>query len=241
MLHPAPAASATLESKFTALDLKAIADDGAFEGYASLFNREDLGHDIVLPGAFRDSLARRGPSGIKLLFQHNASEPIGIWDALAEDARGLFARGRLMLDIARAREIHALMRAGAIDGLSIGFRTVKARRDRAGVRRLEKIDLWEISVVTFPMQPEARVAAVKQLGLAGRMPTGRELERWLTRDAGLTRSEARALLRHGLKGLAATREPAGSPHEEAHLARRMAEAARRFRFNRKSAEDCIIQ
>ena len=82
---------------------------------------------------------------------------------VAEDSRGLYARGRLMLDIARGREIHSLMCAGAVDGLSIGFRAVKARRDRiSGVRRLEKIDLWEISVVTFPMLPEARVAVVKQ-------------------------------------------------------------------------------
>jgi HK97 family phage prohead protease len=166
MLMPPPAPSTTalaLEAKFTALDLKAVADDGVFEGYASLFNREDLGGDIVLPGAFRASLARRGPAGIKLLFQHNPSEPIGIWQSLREDARGLLVRGRLMLDVARAREIHTLMRVGAVDGLSIGFRAVKARRDRAtGVRRLEQVDLWEISVVTFPMLPEARVAAVKQ-------------------------------------------------------------------------------
>ena len=114
---------------------------------------------MVLPGAFRESLARRRPTGIKMLFQHEPDQPIGIWQHLAEDARGLYVRGRLMLDIARGREIHSLMRAGAVDGLSIGFRAVKARRDRiSGVRRLEKIDLWEISVVTFPMLPEARVA-----------------------------------------------------------------------------------
>src|SRR4029450_4129908 len=83
------------ELKFTPLDFKAVAADGAFEGYASLFNKEDLGHDIVAPGAFRDSLADRGPTGVKMLFQHNPSEPIGIWDSLREDARGLFARGRL--------------------------------------------------------------------------------------------------------------------------------------------------
>ena len=166
MLTPHAAPSTTvlaLEAKFTALDLKVITEDGVFAGYASLFNRADMSGDMVLPGAFRESLARRGPTGIKLLFQHKPDEPIGIWQHLAEDARGLYARGRLMLDIARGREIHSLMRAGAVDGLSIGFRAVKARRDRiSGVRRLEKIDLWEISVVTFPMLPEARVAVVKQ-------------------------------------------------------------------------------
>lgn len=96
--HAAAAHTAALEAKFTPLDLKAVAHDGLFEGYASLFNREDLSHDLVLPGAFRDSLARRGPTGIKLLFQHNPSEPIGIWQSLREDARGLHVRGRLMLD-----------------------------------------------------------------------------------------------------------------------------------------------
>src|SRR5207253_8891264 len=88
---------------------------------------------------------------------HSPSEPIGIWDSLKEDARG-----RLMPEVARAREVLALMRAGALDGLSIGFRALKGRRDaRTGVRRLEKVDLWEISVVTFPLLPEARVAHVK--------------------------------------------------------------------------------
>ena len=150
------------EAHFTALDLKSVDTDGAFEGYASLFGREDLGRDVVLPGAFRDSLAARGPSGVRMLFQHNPAEPIGLWETLAEDTKGLFVRGRLMPAVARAREVLSLMRAGAIDGLSIGFRTVKAHRDRLrGVRRIEKIDLWEISIVTFPLLPEARIATVK--------------------------------------------------------------------------------
>ena len=88
---------------------------------------------------------------MKLLFQHDPNEPIGVWLELAEDSRGLFARGRLMPEVTRAREVLSLMRAGALDGLSIGFRTVKGRTDPAtGVRRLDQIDLWEISVVTFP-------------------------------------------------------------------------------------------
>jgi HK97 family phage prohead protease len=134
-----------------------------FSGYASLFGEVDLGDDLVMPGAFRDSLASRGAQGVKLLFQHDPNEPIGIWLDLHEDARGLYARGRLMPEVTRAREVLSLMRAGALDGLSIGFRTVKGRTDPAtGVRRLDQIDLWEISVVTFPMLPEARVSAVKR-------------------------------------------------------------------------------
>jgi HK97 family phage prohead protease len=159
---PMPTPIAPPELKFTPLDFKAVAADGAFEGYASLFDKEDLGRDVIAPGAFRDSLAARGPAGIKMLFQHKPDEPIGIWDSLREDARGLLARGRLMPEVARAREVLALMRAGALDGLSIGFRAVRGRRDaRTGVRRLTKVDLWEISVVTFPLLPEARVAHVK--------------------------------------------------------------------------------
>ncbi len=165
------------EVKFTSLNLKSVDTDGSFEGYASLFNKEDLAGDVVAPGAFADSLRQRGIAGIKLLFQHDANQPIGVWTQLREDARGLYAHGRLMPEVTKAREVHALMRAGALDGLSIGFRTVKGRRDRAaGTRRLERIDLWEISVVTFPMQPDARVGTVKRaraaLSLAGAIRAG---------------------------------------------------------------------
>lgn len=154
---------ATLSAVTTAaLAVKRAAADGSFEGYASLFGQVDLTKDVIDRGAFRDSLAVRGAGGIKMLFQHDAAEPIGVWDALYEDARGLFAKGRLTLEVARAREVLALMRAGALDGLSIGFKAIAARRDPAsGVRRVTKVDLWEISVVTFPMLPGARVSAVK--------------------------------------------------------------------------------
>lgn len=219
------------ELKFTALDLKHVETDGAFEGYASLFNREDLSRDVVAPGAFKESLARRGIKGIKLLFQHDPAQPIGIWEELREDAKGLFVRGRLMADVARAREVLALIRAGALDGLSIGFKAEKGRRDaRSGVRRLERIDLWEISIVTFPMLPGARIAAIKARPFAAELPTEREFERWLTRDAGLTRIEARAVLRSGLKGLEALRDAGRGPYSaERRLATRFSEAARLLR------------
>ncbi len=140
-----------------------------------------------------------------MLFQHDANQPIGVWNTLKEDARGLYAQGRLMPEVEKAREVRALMRAGALDGLSIGFRTVKGRRDRAsGVRRLETIDLWEISVVTFPLLPEARVAAMKGRSFAG--TTMRDFERWLTRDAGLTRKRG---ARSDERGLRRPQGPAG--------------------------------
>jgi HK97 family phage prohead protease len=215
------------EAHFTALDLKSVSADGVFEGYASLFEREDLGHDVVMPGAFRDTLAARGPAGVRMLFQHNPAEPIGVWERLFEDARGLFAQGRLLLDVARAREVFSLMRAGAIDGLSIGFKALRARPDRVrGIRRLEKIDLWEISIVTFPMLPEARVAALKSRPFAARLPTEREFERWLTRDAGLKRSEARAVMREGLKGLASLRDAGRASGPQLAILERIEEATR---------------
>jgi HK97 family phage prohead protease len=135
---------------------------GAFEGYASLFGVEDQGRDVVMPGAFRASLTRRATGDIRMLFQHDPAQPVGVWDEIREDAHGLYVRGRLIEEVERARELLALMRAGALDGLSIGFRVRKAMRDaRTGQRRLHEIDLWEISIVTFPMLPGARVSRVK--------------------------------------------------------------------------------
>ncbi|MCR4283282.1 MAG: HK97 family phage prohead protease, partial [Bauldia sp.] len=129
---------------------------------ASIFGKADLGRDVVLPGAFRASLAKRGAAGIKLLFQHDPNQPIGVWTEIREDGEGLFVKGKLTTGVARAREVLSLIRAGALDGLSIGYRTVRGRTDaKTGIRSLIEVDLWEISVVTFPMLPEARVASVK--------------------------------------------------------------------------------
>jgi len=132
--------------------------DGHFTGYASVFGVPDLGRDVVVPGAFAASLARQGPAGVRLLFQHDPAEPIGRWLSLREDAHGLFAEGQLNLAVQRAREIDALLRGGGLDGLSIGFRTLLARRGAGGERRLHRVDLWEISLVTFPLQPQARAS-----------------------------------------------------------------------------------
>lgn len=130
--------------------------DGHFTGYASLFGVPDLGRDTVAPGAFAASLARRGARGVRMLWQHDPAEPIGSWLSLKEDGRGLRVAGRLNLAVQRAREVDALMREGALDGLSIGFRVVRASPERGG-RRLIAVDLWEVSLVTFPLQPDARV------------------------------------------------------------------------------------
>jgi HK97 family phage prohead protease len=153
------------EAKFAAAELSEVEADGSFFGYASLFGETDLNHDLVLPGAFLKSIGKRGASGIRMLFQHDPATPIGVWREIREDARGLLVSGQLMTEVAKAREVLALMRAGAIDGLSIGFRTVRGRTDaKSGVRHLLEVDLWEVSIVTFPMLPAARVSAVKSVG-----------------------------------------------------------------------------
>ena len=139
-----------------------LSEDGFVEGYASLFGEIDQARDMVMPGAFAQTLRNRGLRRIPMLFQHDPAEPVGIWLELREDFRGLFARGRLIPDVQRAKELLALVRAGAIDGLSIGYRTQTARIDpRTRVRKLHRVDLWEISIVTFPLLTSARVHAVK--------------------------------------------------------------------------------
>jgi len=204
------------ERKATRFDVKGLREDGSFEGYASLFGAEDLGRDVVMPGAFRASLGKRGPRGIKMLYQHDPNEVIGVWMKLGEDMRGLRVEGKLLPDVGRSREVLSLMRAGAIDGLSIGYHVVKATKDaKSGLRKLIEVDLWEISVVTFPMLPEARISAVK----SGRRPTERELERWLSRDAGFSRSDARRIVAGGYKALAVSRDAKGGDEATARAIR----------------------
>jgi len=201
----ASAASWADERKYADLSVETVDPDGTFSGYASLFGRVDLGRDVVERGAFAASLKKRGAAGIRMLFQHDPNQPIGRWIDIREDRRGLFVRGQLATGVARAREVLELMRGGGLDGLSIGFRTVRARTDaKSGVRHILEADLWEISVVTFPMLPEARVEKVKQE--ARGLPTTREFERWLTRDAGLTRGEAKTVIARGFAALKRERD-----------------------------------
>ncbi len=152
----------SLERKFCQLDGDLVVTDGAnIEGYASLFGKADQGGDTVLSGAYRASLLRsaRKKASIKMLWQHDPSEPIGVWDEVREDEKGLWVKGRILNDVSRGREAVALIDAGAIDGLSIGYRTVKSQKNDKGGRLLSELELWEVSLVTFPMLPDARVGA----------------------------------------------------------------------------------
>lgn len=155
-----------LEHKFQQLGREAdtgvlVTDGTRVEGYASLFGKRDQGGDVVQAGAYAKSLAGLKAAGrsVKMLWQHDPSAPIGVWDEVREDATGLYVKGRILTEVERGREAAALLAAGAIDGLSIGYRTLRAERDGKGQRHLVELELWEVSLVTFPMLPEARVSA----------------------------------------------------------------------------------
>lgn len=154
-----------LETKFHRPAAGLSAREGAeaveVAGYASVFGVRDRGGDVVAPGAYGAALARMAAKGerVRMLWQHDQAAPIGIWDEVAEDAHGLRVRGRILTDVAKGREAAALLRAGAVDGLSIGYRTRRAEPLAGGGRRLIELELWEVSLVTFPMLPEARLGA----------------------------------------------------------------------------------
>lgn len=147
-----------LEHKFCTLGTDVTVTDGTtISGYASLFGASDQGGDTVQRGAYATSLAKG--RGVKMLWQHDPAQPIGVWDDVREDDKGLWVKGRLLTDVAKGREAASLIAARAIDGLSIGYRTVKASKTASGGRLLSELELWEVSLVTFPMLTEARVGA----------------------------------------------------------------------------------
>jgi HK97 family phage prohead protease len=201
-----------MQTKNAAFELKREPDaDGSFEGYASVFGVVDQGMDVVERGAFVKSIG----SGrkVKMLWQHDQAQPIGVWDEIKEDERGLFVKGRLLKDVRRGSEAMALLRAGALDSMSIGYRTVTAANEGNGsVRKLMEVDLFEISLVTFPMLPEAQVTAIKSI------KTERDFERFL-RDAGFSKKDSVAIALHGFKAYTERRD-AGADDSETEAAAR---------------------
>ena len=193
------------KTKDFALHVKDVSEEGTFEGYGSIFNNVDSYGEKVAPGAFGESLARHQREGTKplMLWQHNSDEPIGVWENLAEDGKGLKGTGRFVLETARGREAHALLKAGAIRGLSIGYRELEAEPD-GNNRILKKLDLMEISVVSFPANRRANVTAVKSERMeefARRLRDGdpmpiKDFEDIL-REAGVPKSMAVAIASHG--------------------------------------------
>lgn len=166
------------------------ADDGSIEGYASVFGVKDNWDDIIVPGAFLATLNAHKSAGTMpaMLWQHEDDKPIGIWQEMVEDARGLRVKGQLALETVRGKEAHALLKLGAINGLSIGFISKTWSYDvDADVRTLTEVDLWEVSLVTFPANQDARVTSVKSSPDDIEAP--KDAERIL-RDAGFSKSDA---------------------------------------------------
>jgi HK97 family phage prohead protease len=176
-----------------ALSIKATGDDGTIEGYGSVFGVRDNYDDVIAAGAFLDTLKGHKAAGSMpaMLWQHDAEQPIGIWTEMVEDSKGLRIKGMLALDTVKGKEAHALLKLGALNGLSIGFVSKQWSYDRESeVRTLTEIDLWEVSLVTFPANEKARITNVKS---ASDLATPKDAERVL-RDAGFSKSDATALV-----------------------------------------------
>lgn len=189
-----------MEYKALDLEIRAGDGDGVIEGYGSVFGgKADSYGDVIDPGAFRKSIAKRMP---KMLWQHRMDEPIGAWQEVTEDDKGLRMRGRLALKVQRGVEAYELVKAGAIDGLSIGFRTAGYRMD-GETRVLTEVDLYEVSMVTVPANARAKITAVK---------TVRDLEGALS-DWGFSRKAAKAIAGYGKGWIGHRDDDAGDPDE----------------------------
>lgn len=197
------------EVRSYALQLKATGDDGTVEGYGSVFGERDSYDDVIAPGAFKGSLAAHKAVGTMpaMLWQHDGAKPIGIWTEMVEDSKGLRIKGQLALETVLGKEAHALLKLGALNGLSIGFVSKQWTYDRdTDVRTLTELDLWEVSLVTFPANGKARVTNVKA---ADDLAAPKDAER-LLRDAGFSKSDATAFVSRVMRMGEARRESADS-------------------------------
>ncbi len=171
-------------------EIKAENSKGIFTGYGSIFGNEDQGNDIMQKGAFTKSLVNRPVSKVKMLYQHKTDEPIGVFTEIYEDSKGLFVKGKLAMGTQKGREAYELLKMGALDGMSIGFRADPEKQgyneNKRGVRTLKEVDLMEISLVTFPMNESALIETVK-----GNAKNIREWEKILREAGGLSRTEAK--------------------------------------------------
>lgn len=180
-----------IDAEFKAI--KEENDIGTVTGYGSIFGVVDTYNDIVVKGAFEKSLKSRMPA---MLLQHNTSDVIGVWKVAKEDKNGLFLEGEINLKVQKGREIYELLKQGALKGMSIGFQTMDSEYNNEGKRLLKEIDLWEVSIVTFPANTAANIDSVKSSGVLSK----RELEAVL-RDAGLSISQAKAFIAEGYKAI----------------------------------------
>lgn len=204
---------ASLKIRDFDLSVKAVDDDGLFSGYGSVFGEVDSYREVVAPGAFSESLAQIAAKGrpVPVLWQHRSGEPIGVYTGLSEDSRGLKVEGQLVLEVSRAKEAHALMKAGAVSGLSIGYYVREDSWDeKERIRTLKKVDLVEVSLVTFPANDDARVDTIKSKLAHGSLPTLPEFEQ-LLREAGFSKSQSAVVANRGLKHLLDRSESGGEP------------------------------
>lgn len=192
-----------------------VKDDGTFTGYASIFGNVDLGRDIVVPGAFTKSLAKLKAAGdpLPMLWQHDPAQPIGGYDELEEDERGLRVKGFLLVDdVPLAAQAHALMKRRIVKGLSIGYYVLgDSWNEKDRTRSLTELDLFEVSPVTFPMNTEAQIDSIKSRLQGGQLPSLPEFEDIL-REAGFSKSQAAVIANRGLKSLLDRSESGGDTH-----------------------------
>lgn len=184
----------TIIHKDCGFEIKDVSRSGTFAGYGSVYGVVDEGDDVVSPGAFTESLAAWAAKGAQpaLLWQHRSGEPIGCYTAMKEDGTGLYVEGKLALKTQRGAEAYELLQMKAVSGLSIGFKTREDSYDqKTGIRTIKKGDLWEVSLVTFPMNDQARVSAVKSIE---DIVDFKSAERYLRESGGFSRNEATALV-----------------------------------------------
>ena len=208
------------ETRSFVLELKA-ADDGTVEGYGSVFDVVDNYDDVIAKGAFKASLDAHKAAGTMpaMLWQHDASQPIGIWTEMVEDSRGLRIKGMLALETTKGKEVHALLKLGALNGLSIGFMSKQWGYDRdTDVRTLTEVDLWEVSLVTFPANQKARVTNVK--ASPDELQAPKDAERIL-REAGFSKSDATAFVSRVMRMGEARSESADSTAQAMKSAQRL--------------------
>jgi HK97 family phage prohead protease len=191
--------------KSFSLDVKAVTEEGVIEGYASVFGGSpDAYGDIIAPGAFAKTLGEHRRAGTMplMLWGHDASQPpIGNWDDMAEDGKGLWVQGSVDLEDTMGQRVHRALKRKAMKGLSIGYETRESEEDqKLGTRLLKDVKLWEVSPVNFPAQPRAAVDTVKSIIRVGNLPTLPEFEE-LLREAGFSKSQATAIAGKGLAHL----------------------------------------
>ncbi len=214
------AADGARETRSCRLTIKASGDDGAIEGYGSVFSVIDTWADIIAPGAFAATIKAHAAAGTMpaMLWQHDSGGPIGVWTEMSEDANGLRLKGRLCLDAAAGKEAHALLKMGAINGLSVGFVTKSYKYDQeTDVRTITEADLWEVSLVTFPANHKARVTSIKS---SNEIQAPKDAERIL-RDAGFSKSDATALVSRVMRMGEDRRDAAKSAAEVIQAANRL--------------------